>query len=441
MGAGVGWRPMPESEGEIGMRELIDWISAVEGVDEYKIVEKKTKTTEVFFVKQKIETVRATQTIDRSVTVYCRGDGTMGDSTFAVYASMGKCEVQKAAQTAVMRARLVGNPLYALAEGDSCNVTLDSNVRNQDPKQVAARIAAAVFGAPHKQGATINALEVFVTDTTTRVCNSKGLDRTQTASQVSFEAIPTWNEAGQSVELYQWYDASDLDENAIRDEVAAKLCEVGDRYHAKPIERGEYDVVLRATELHSLAAELSDYLSYRAVYSHLNPYGMGDNLQPERAGDALCITRLSKVAGSCQSRVFDQDGVLLQNKTLVDNGTVVGYWGDNRYGQYMGESADAITGALPCVGLGVGTMKAPTGNYLEIVSMSGIQLELYSDYIGGEIRLAYWHEGDKVTPVTGISMSGKLSRLLSTIRLSERSIAKGAYTGPDMALLPAMQIV
>ena len=423
------------------MRTLIEWIGAVEGVDEYKIMEKTSKTTEVFFVKQKIETVRATETTDRQVTIFCRGEGTMGDSTFAVYPSMGRQEVQAAVRNAVQRARLVSNPDYQLVEGEAMQVTMPGNVAPLDPKDVARRIAKAVFGAPHDEGAAINALEVFVTTTGTRVVNSRGLDRTQTASQVAFEAIPTWNEAGQSVELYQWYDASDLDEDAIRDEVAAKLREVRDRYHAQPIAAGVYDVVLRAGEINAMAEELAYYISYRSVYSHSNPFAKGDNIQSERSGDPLSITCVAQVAGSCRSRVFDQDGVQLRDKNILRAGEVLGYWGDSRYGQYLGESVQEITGDLPCLRVEAGSMAQPNGNYLELVSMSGIQMDVYNDYIGGEIRLAYWHEGDNVIPVTGVSMSGKLSQVLAAIRLSTNVVTKGAYQGPDLALLPQVQIV
>ena len=56
--------------------------------------------------------------------------------------------------------------------------------------------------------------------------------------------------------------------------------------------------------------------------------------------------------------------------------------------------------------------------YLQVVSMSGLQVDFYNDYIGGEVRLAYYHDGENCRPVTGISISGKLSQVLNTLRLS-----------------------
>ena len=52
-----------------------------------------------------------------------------------------------------------------------------------------------------------------------------------------------------------------------------------------------------------------------------------------------------------------------------------------------------------------------------------------------EVRLAYLVEGEKRTPLTGISISGKLSAVLPTIRLSQQQRTYENYCGPAFALL------
>ena len=79
--------------------------------------------------------------------------------------------------------------------------------------------------------------------------------------------------------------------------------------------------------------------------------------------------------------------------------------------------------------------------YLDVVSMSGLQLDLYNDYIGGEIRLAYLHEGGKVTPVTGITMSAKLSEALASVRLSRKTDVSGRYEGPVRLLMKGVSVL
>ena len=81
-----------------------------------------------------------------------------------------------------------------------------------------------------------------------------------------------------------------------------------------------------------------------------------------------------------------------------------------------------------------------TGPYLEVVSMSGLQVDFYSDYVGGEVRLAYWHDGEKVTPVSGISFSGSVAEAFNSIRLSREITTNDSYTGPKKAILEGMKI-
>ena len=72
--------------------------------------------------------------------------------------------------------------------------------------------------------------------------------------------------------------------------------------------------------------------------------------------------------------------------------------------------------------------------------MSGIQTDFCSDYVGGEIRLAYWHDGETIRPVTGVSISGKLSDVLNHIRFSANCTLCGSYCGPEKAVIEGMNI-
>ena len=112
-----------------------------------------------------------------------------------------------------------------------------------------------------------------------------------------------------------------------------------------------------------------------------------------------------------------------------------------RFASYLGEKP---TGNLRCLRLAAGTLsdaeirKAP---YFRVASMSGLQLDIYSDYIGGEVRLGYYFDGEKEIPMTGISLSGKLSEALSCLRLSEKTAVWEGYEGPTLALISKMEIV
>ena len=414
------------------------------GVDGWRISEKETESYELFFVHEKLETVRSTQTKDTQVTVYVDHDGKKGDSSFAVYASMTDEEIKGKIAAALSRARLVFNEPYDLPRGAEESRTLPTNLDQWEPRELGAKIAQAVFAADTVEGGSVNACEIFVYRETARVLNSRGMDKTQHSSRVMIEAIPTFTDEKQSVELYEDYRFTQFDPARVTAEIARRMQEVRDRARAeRPKTPMEINVLLRPLEIRELMGALAGHdLNYAAVYSHANLHKIGDDLQPGGEGDRLTVTLKGMVPGSEKSAFFDDDGTPLRDTCVIRDGVVAAYHGPSRFGQYLG--INPPSGSLPCVQTAPGTLKdgeMRSQPYLECVSMSGLQLDLYNDYIGGEIRLAYYYDGEKTVPVTGISMSGKLSQTLASLRLSENTVTDGPYEGPEYLLMRGIAVL
>ena len=410
-------------------------------VSDYKINFVGTKSSELFFVGKKLETTRATDVCDILVTVYKDHDGKKGESAFSVYESMTEADLKEKIAAAVTRAKLVSNEPYDIVDGKTAQKEVSSNFSEYESKELAALIAKAVQKADLLGSGAINALEIFVYRHETKVINSKGVDVTEIKYDAMIEAIPTWNENGESVELYEAYRFTEFDENEIVAEINEKMKEVRDRRHAvKPAEKISADVVLNLQEAGGLFSELAGDLNYASVYSRLNLHKIGDELQ-NGDGDKITLTMKGEMKGSDYSAAFDSDGFELIDKTIIENGKVSGYYGINRFASYLGEKP---TGNLRCVSVSGGTLsddELGQKTYLECISLSGLQLDLYNDYIGGEIRLAYLHKDGKVIPLTGISMSGRLSEVLSSIRLSDKIKVRRNYGGPYKVLLKGMEIL
>ena len=426
---------------KIQISELKKLIGANKRVSDYKINSTETTSDELFFVHRKLETARHTDTRDVTVTVYVDHDGKKGESSFPVYSSMNEEEIRHKITAAAERAKLVFNEPYDIPCGEKIERKVDSDFEKYDPKELAAKIADAVFKADKFEGGSINALEVFVYKHVSSVLNGRGVDATEIKYDAMVEAIPTWNENGESVELYEAYRFTEFDEAEIIAEINEKMRDVRDRRHAaKLVEKIEADVVLNMQEAGELFSELAGDLNYASVYSHLNLHKLGEDLQ-HGDGDKITITMKGEMKGSDYSAAFDSDGFELADKTIVENGKVTGYYGMNRFAAYLGEKP---TGNLRCVGVNAGTLsddELEKTTYLECISLSGLQLDLYNDYIGGEIRLAYLHKDGKTIPVTGISMSGRLSNVLSSIRLSDKVKVRRNYGGPYKVLLKGMEIL
>ena len=423
------------------MRTIIEALKANKQVSDYKINLSARESYECFYVKGKLETVRCTDVCDKVVTVYVDHDGFKGDSKFYVYPSTTEEALHALIGQAVEKAALLNNKFYTLPEGETGEFAVESNFADHTLPVLAEKIAGAVFDANRVEHADLNSVEIFVNRRKDTVVNSRGIHKTQVRYDAMVEAIPTYNGERESVELYQQYNFSTFDPQAIRGEIAQKLREVTARAAAvKPELALACKVILNKQELSELFETISHDLNFSSVYAHANLFSKGDAIQQAPTGDKLTITMAGSFPGSIRSACFDSDGMTLKATRIVEEGKAVRYYGDNRFGQYLEETP---TGSLRCMQVAPGSADPAdltAEPWLEVLSMSGLQVDLFSDYIGGEIRLAYYFDGEKVTPVTGISITGSLKQVLQSIRLSRSCAVHDGYYGPEKAILQDMKI-
>ena len=420
-------------------KEILGLLKKSSRVSDYKINVDKKESYELFYVKGKLETVRATDTCDREVTVYVDHDGFRGDASFYVYPSTTGRELEEKLQEAISAAEMIRNAPYTLPQAEEGEYTLKSNLSREPMAQLADQIAKLSFSANTQEGGSINSLEIFLNKHQESVCNSRGLRKTQHYYSAMVEAIPTFNGSKESVELYEQYNFTSLDPDALVSEIAQKMADVKARYEAvKPDFSLDCPVILHKQELNELFTCFADDLNYASVYAHGNCFHKGDSLQENRTGDALTLTMKGSLTGNIGSSSFDGDGLSLGEATLIRDGIVESYYGSNRFGQYLKE---APTGSLGCLTVAPGTWDGKeNGPWLEVLSMSGLQVDLFNDYIGGEIRLASYHDGEKSLPITGISFSGSLKQVLASMRLSQETATFDCYTGPAAAALVNVKI-
>lgn len=424
------------------MSTLIELLKKSKKLDGFKVNTNLIETSELFFVHKKLETVRHTKTSNVKATVYVNHDDFFGQADFTVYASNTEDEIKDKIEMGYQNALLVNNKPFTLPSGEVKEFKSDSNFNNYSLNELASLISEAVFKADNYLDGGINALEIFVTKKTVIVENSTGLKKTQVLYDTMIEAIPTWNGNDESVELYEQYHVGYLNPEEITKEIKNKMEEVHARFEAKkPDSKLKGNIILRPHEISEILDTIITNANYGYIYTHQNLYNVGDKIQNSDSCDKLNIKILGNLKGSVSSSFFDIDGIDLESQDIIKDGVIVNGYGSNKVCQYMNKP---VTGMLPCTELLEGSFskkelyKEP---YLECVSLSGIQLDQYNDYIGGEIRLGYYFDGNKKYPVTGISFSGKLSDALNTIRLSKEKTLSGSYYGPEIALISKMEIL
>ena len=431
-----------ESEGEIGMmNRVIKILKNTNGISDWRVLSVRTESTELFFVHKNLETVRSTDTNDIKVTVYVSHDEKLGEATFSVYSSYDDEKIAEEIEKAKKKANIIANQPYSLPENEQGEYVSASNFANYKPHELASLISKACFEADCVEGGSINALEIFVYKDIVSVKNSRGIDKTQVKYRAMVEAIPTFN-GEESVELYEQYNFTEFDHALVVEEIAKKMREVKDRYEAKaPENKLSCPVVLDAPELDQLFGNFIGNLNFATVYQHSNAFSVGDDIQKDAKGDRLTLTMRGEVKGSVSSSAFDSDGVTLVDRKIIEDGKAVALYGGTRFAQYLGEKA---TGNLGCMTVECGTLTdgaKKSAPYFRCASMSGLQVDIYNDYIGGEVRLGYYFDGEREIPVTGISISGKLSIALANMRLSDEAVTYESYNGPKCAIFDGIEIV
>lgn len=423
------------------MNTILELLKANKEVSGYKVNVRHTQSAEYFFVKGKLETVRHTDTFDKEVTVYVDHGEFKGDSRFLVYPSTTAEQLKELICQAVEKAKLISNRFYTLPEKEEGEYQVPSNFENWDLSRLCQKIADCVFAAEKPVGSDLNSVEVFVSRIENTVVNSLGLHKKQTYYKAMVEAIPTFNGEKQSVELYQQYNFNAFDKKTITEEIREKLLEVKARYEAvTPENIPECAVILNKLELSELFSSITNDLHFATVYGKANLFAKGQPVQQEPQKDKLYITMAGSYPGSVSGRMFDGDGLALKDTVVVADGVAVNCYGPNRFAQYLEEQP---TGDLPCVVVAAGSATQEDmqkGPYLEVLSMSGLQVDFYNDYIGGEVRLAYYNDGEKTVPVTGISITGSASQVLNNLQLSQKLGVCGRYAGPEKAILQGMKI-
>lgn len=409
---------------------------------DFSILAADTNSYELFFVHGKLETVRKSTHAAAQVGVFVDHDGKRGNANFGIGENADREEIIRKTEEAVKRAQMIYDAPYTLpSDGQNINAVIPSNIADKDEKQIGAEVANAVFAACTKKDCDINALEIFVTEKTSTVLNSKGLNKKQTKYTISVEAIPTCNGRQESVELFETYTFGELDTDAIMREIAARTEDVSARSDAvKPDKQIDCPVILNAYELQTLFEEIVGDANFAREYLHTNLHSVGDKWQTAPNGDKLNVTMRGVIKGSPDSALFDGDGTTLKDVKIIENGKIIAGYGGNRFAQYLGKEP---TGALGCMDVECGNTPVSellSSPYLECVYLSGLQVDLYNDYIGGEIRLAYYFDGKTRIPVTGIAMSGKLSEVLNNLTLSRERTVLGAYSGPEKIKLSGFKI-
>ena len=129
----------------------------------------------------------------------------------------------------------------------------------------------------------------------------------------------------------------------------------------------------------------------------------------------------------------------MKERLLLKEGQVQCLHGPTRFCRYMGEEP---VGEYRRVRLDNGTVpfEQMKKGCLYPVSFSDFQLDVFSGYFGGEIRLAYLYTDKGVEKLTGGSINGSLLEKQGSLTFSLERYQDARYEGPLAVRIPGVSV-
>jgi predicted Zn-dependent protease len=423
---------------------MIDFLTILKNnkeISDFKVEISKNTSKECYLIKGMIETIRENNLNSYFITIYKDIDNFRGESRFEIKEDITEQEFSELIAKNIYRASLIKNEYYPLPS-DNLVSKLSSNIDNMTLNEALNKVLNIINKVKYEEYESFNALEIFIHKNKLHIINSKGLDKGEIKSYGFIEAIPTYTKDNLSVELYESFSFENINEKEILEELSDSLLNVKYRFNAKnDLNIKKCNVILRVPEIKEMLQNIIQELNLAKLYTQSSYYKIGDKVASNPLYDKLNIKLLKMVNGSSSNHSFDSDGGRLLDISLVENNEIKNFYGSSRFAYYTKKEA---TGNL--LNISLETSKNDFNlykkdAYIDLVSLSGLQIDLYNDYIGGEVRLGYLNKDGKKIPYTSFSVSAKLSDALNNLILSNEEVIKEGYKGPKEILLKDFEIL
>ncbi|WP_352420261.1 metallopeptidase TldD-related protein [Proteiniborus sp.] len=413
-------------------------LSNIEGLDGWKLNEKKVESKELFFIKKELDMNRAKDVHHISITVYKDFEEDSkkyrGSSTTAIHPTMNEEEIKNAITNALYAAGFVKNEYYPLVEPKvEIQPIMENRFFKESMSNWMPKLTDEIFIADKYDNGWINSAELFLDKVNIRILNSEGVDASYETYRGELEFITNWKEdEGEEVELYQDIVFSDYDDKFITESVNEMLKICRDKAIAKPTPMiKDTPIILSGEPVKEFFYYYYDQAAARSIYEQTSTAKIDKNIQGDDVkGDKVNIELDPYLDNSTASAPYDEDGLRLARVSLYEDGVLKRYWGNTRFSHYLGINPTGTIRNVLVEGGSKTLEEIKEGPYLELKVFSDFQMDTLTGDFAGEIRLGWYNDGEKIVPVTGGSISGNISDVHKEMYLSKETQKTNNFSGP-----------
>ncbi len=419
------------------MLEQIVQLLKDSGVTAWEINDVKTEGWEFYFIRHEMDQNRAKCVEHIGISVYqLIEDGKFIGSASAELAPTATLEeARRLIEDLAYRATLVKNRPFTLNPLTAAHrETLHSAPVNI--KRIARDFIEVMQQLPETETEDINSYEIFVNAKTRRFLNSEGIDVEEVFPSSMIEVVVNARKDGHEIELYRNYESGTCDAEGLKRDLTRTIQYGKDRLNTVPTPAlGQADVLFSGDDAKQIYDYFVDRLSAQMICMHMSDWELGKPIAEDVEGDRLTLTLVRELENSSENRAFDRQGAPIRDTVILRGGIPEKYCGDRMFSCYLGLKDSFIPSNVLAEGGTHGEEELRAGKYLEVVEFSDFQVDSMTGDIFGEIRLAYWHDGETVIPVSGGSISGSMHDFVKQMLMSEESVQYNEFRIPALTLL------
>ena len=406
------------------------------GADAWEVADINEWGWEFYFIRHRLDQHRTKAVDSFSVKVYKKlEDGQfLGSASAQIAPDASEEEMRRTVDGLCRDASYVRNPFYTLNKPAEAKISESAPL---DMKAVCGDFLRTMRSLPETETEDLNSYEIFVSEIRRRFLNSEGVDVTSVYPSSMVEAVVNARKDGHEIELYRLLKSGTCDREQLTKELTEALAYGRDRLLTKPTPGlGKADVIFSTDPARELYSWFVSRLDTAMVYRGMSDWKIGDAVGPEN----LTIRAVRTLPNSSWNTPYDEEGAPIRDLTLIDGGKAAAYWGRRQFSQYMKLDSSFDVYNFAVTGGTESEEELRTGDYLEVVEFSDFQVDDITGDIAGEIRLAYLHQGGKVTPVSGGSVSGSMPELVETMRFSKENRQYNCHLIPSVTRLKGVTI-
>ncbi len=395
-----------------------------QNTEHYLINEKRSTVNELYFIKRNLDMRRINNVTKYELTVYkdFEKDGMKmrGSSTCNLYPGMASEEIAKKITDTLHAASFACNPFFEFPK--PC---VASQEKTDFPaEKTLSDAVSAIYEADNDSEGFINSAELFAENNIFHTVSSWGTDVTYSSHSIHGEYV-TQCCSPEDVETYQDFHYIDLDKDALVSKVKRAIELTKSRAIAnKCMVSGKIKLILSGQYVSDLLHFYSERAAASMIYPHYSDFELNKQVQSDSiSGDKLNISLTSDTP-------FSKEGIPMKERSLITDGVLNTIHGSSRFSYYLNIEPTGVYEGIKVVPGTTSLNEMESGRYLHVVNFSDFQMDAMSGRFGGEFRLAFYCDGDKVIPITNGSVSGSILELAGNIRLSSETQKLKNYEGP-----------